>query len=116
MAAFDSVRTLLNIRRKRERPLARSKPTVGARLAMGSYRIIVQAGLSDELWRFLVEAGFREVTYRPDRRRYRDVPPSRVTSLYNAPPEDWKVLLLRALKEASRRPLVRVGARSVRVA
>ena len=115
MGAFDSIRTLLNIRRKRERPIARSKPTVGARIAMGNFRIIVQAGLSDELWDFLVAAGFREVAYRPDRRRYRDVPPSRVMSLYYAPPEEWKGLLITALKEASKRPLVRVGARSVRV-
>ena len=114
MRLLDSIRNLLNIRRRRTPPRALGKPARGAKIAMDDFRIVVQAGLSDELWLFLVHAGFREVVYRPDRRRYRDVPPSMVTELYCAPPEQWQALLMAALKEAAKRPRVRVGARSVR--
>jgi len=115
MGAFDDIRTLLKIRQKRTRPRAGFRPRVGATIFMDDFRIVVQAGLSEALWNWLVQAGFREVTYSPDRRLYRDVPPSLVTRLYGAPAEEWEELLMLALREASKRPRVRVGARSVRV-
>ena len=114
MRLLDAIRTLLKIRRRRTAPRASAKPALGAKIAMEDFRIVVQAGLSDELWIFLVQAGFREVVHRPDRRRYRDLPPSMITELYQAPPEEWQALLLAALKEAVKRPRVRVGPRSVR--
>ena len=113
MRLIDAIRTLLNIRRRRTPPRAWVKPARGAKIAMEDFRIVVQAGLSDELWSFLVQAGFREVVHRPDRRRYRDLPPSIVTELYHAPPEEWQALLLAALEQAAKRPRVRVGTRSV---
>jgi hypothetical protein len=48
----------------------------------------IQAGFSDELWRWLLEQGWREVTHRPDRRHYRAVPASCVTELIDAPAEE----------------------------
>jgi len=114
MRLLDAIRTLLKIRRRRTAPRASAKPALGAKIAMEDFRIVVQAGLSDELWIFLVQAGFREVIHRPDCRRYRDVPPSMVTELCQAPPEEWQALLLAALKEAVKRPRVRVGPRSAR--
>jgi hypothetical protein len=39
-----------------------------------SVRLTVQAGPSDDLWIWLLDAGWRVVTHRPDRRRYRDIP------------------------------------------
>lgn len=111
MGAIDALRTLLNIRQRRGLPRAGLKPRVGAKIVLDDIRIIVQAGLSDALWSFLVDAGFREVTYRPDRRHYRDVPPSLVTNLYQAPSSEWQSLLIEALKEASKRPRVRLDAR-----
>lgn len=113
MRLFDAIRSLFNIRRRRKTPRASVKPALGAKIAMEDFRIVVQAGLSDELWNFLVEAGFREVVHRPDRRRYRDLPPSMITELYHAPPEEWQALLMAAMKEAAKRPRIRVGTRSV---
>jgi hypothetical protein len=109
MSVVDKVRTLLKIRQKRERPPSGIRPTIGAKIVMGSVRMTVEAGMTDELWHFLLQAGFREVTFRPDRRRYRDVPHSRVAELYKAPPGQWRTMLMAALKEAAERPQVRAG-------
>jgi hypothetical protein len=116
MGAFDGLRSVLKIRQLRRRPRVGFKPRVGAKIVMDDFRIIVQAGLSDALWGWLVEVGFREVTYRQDRRGYRDVPPSLVTELYEAPPQQWRALLTVALEEASKRPRVRLGMRTLRAA
>ena len=113
MRLLDAFRNLFGIRRRRTPPRASVKPALGAKIAMEDFRIVVQAGLSDELWSFLVQAGFREVVHRPERRRYRNLPPSIVSELYDAPPEEWQALLMAALKEAAKRPRVRVGTRSV---
>lgn len=114
MGALDGFRKLLRIRQVRKRPRAGFKPKAGARIFMDDFRIVVQAGLSDELWNWLLKVGFREATYKLDRRHYRDLPPSLVTHLYQATPEEWKALLTVALEEASKRPRVRVGNRCVR--
>ena len=115
MGAYDAFRTMLNIRQQRKRPRGWLKPAAGARIVLDDFRIVVQDGLSDALWNFLLQGGFREVTYRPDRRGYRDVPTSLVTKLFNASPDEWQTLLMSALHEASKRPRVRWGSRSVRV-
>jgi hypothetical protein len=111
MGAYDAFRTMLNIRQRRKRPRAGARPAAGAKIAMEGFKITVLPGLSDELWEFLVHAGFREMTFRPDRRRYRSVSSSRVAELYKASHEHWRGLLVTALKEASNRPLVRAGTR-----
>ncbi len=113
MRLFDAFRTLFNIRRRRKAPRALRKPALGAKIALEDFPIVVQAGLSDELWVFLTQAGFRELVHRPDRRRYRDLPPSIIVELYHAPSEEWQALLMAAMKEAAKRPRVRVGTRSV---
>ena len=112
MGAYDAFRTILNIRQTRRRPRAGFKPKVGAKIVMDDFRITVQAGLSDGLWNFLVQAGFRENIFRSDRRHYREVPPSLVGDLYNAPREEWQALLIGALQEASKRPRMRLRTRS----
>ena len=115
MGAYDAFRTKLNIRQQRKRPRGWLKPAPGARIVLEDFRIVVQPGLSDALWNFLAQGGFREVAYRPDRRGYRDVPPALVANLYNASPDDWQALLIAALQEASRRPRIRFLTRSARV-
>jgi len=72
--------------------------------------MVVQAGLTPELWEWLQDRGFREITHRPDRRRYRDVPPALVATLCDAPRAQWTPLLKRAVEEAAKRPPVKVGA------
>ncbi len=75
----DRVRTLLKIRVVRDVPSVGSKPAIGARIFRGDVRMTVQAGMTDGLWRWLVKEGWREITFRPDRRRYRDIPAAYVT-------------------------------------
>lgn len=105
------VRTLFRIRRKRSLPAAGAKPGVGARIACGEYRIIVQAGMTDSLWKWLAQQGWREVTYRPDRRRYLDIPHAFVTELIDAGPDEYAPVLEAAKAEATYRPRIR-GRRS----
>jgi hypothetical protein len=115
MGALDGFRNLFNIRTERKRPPPGPKPKMGARIYLHDVRMAVQAGLSDELWDWLQELGFREITFSPDRRRYRDLPRSIVAQMYDAPREEWRPLLKQAIRESAYRPRVKVPARPVRV-
>ena len=114
MGAFDGFRTLFNIRQERSRPPPGPKPRMGAKIYLHDVRMVVQAGMSDELWDWLTELGFREVTFSPDRRRYRDLPRSLVSRIYDAPREDWRALLKVAIQEASKRPQIKTASRPLR--
>ena len=115
MGAFDGFRTLFNIRQERKRPPAGPKPKMGSKVYLHDVRMVVEPGLSDELWEWLTELGFREVTFSPDRRHYRDLPRSLVSRMYDAPREEWRPLLKVAIQEASKRPPLKVATRAVRV-
>ena len=114
MGAFDGFRTLFNIRQERVRPPPGPKPRMGAKVYLHDVRMVVQSGLSDELWSWLTELGFREITFNPDRRRYRDLPRSLVARLYDAPSEEWRPLLKVAIQEATKRPPVKPATRPLR--
>jgi hypothetical protein len=103
MGALDGFRNLFNIRKDRRRPPPGAKPRLGAKIYLHDVRMSVQSGLSDELWKWLQELGFREITFSPDRRRYRDLPPSLVARLYDSKPDDWRPLLKQAIREAKYR-------------
>lgn len=100
----DRVRTLLRIRVSRDFPPAGARPTLGARLTCDDVRMSVQSGMSDGLWRWLANNGWREVTFRADRRRYRDIPAAYVTQLIDAAPDDRARVLRNAISNASFRP------------
>ncbi len=94
------------MRRQKDRSLPRrgGKPAIGSLVICGDLRMTVQAGLSDELWQWLLDQGWRELTYRPDRRHYREVPSSWVTRLIDAMPETRPMVLVAATAKATRRP------------
>ncbi len=100
----DRVRTLLRIRVSRDLPPIGTRPALGARLTCDDVRMSVQAGMSESLWRWLASNGWREVTFRPDRRRYRDIPAALVTQLIDAAPEERARVLRAAIANASYRP------------
>jgi hypothetical protein len=108
----DRVRSLAGDRLPRRLPRRSAKPPIGARIAQVEYgvRLTVQAGLSDELWIWLLDRGWRVVTHRPDRRFYRDIPSSRVTRLIDCDPAFREKLLVEAIWNAESRPTV--GSRS----
>lgn len=98
----DQIRNLLGIRRERAVPRRTVRPALGARIARDDVRMVVQAGLTPELWSWLMEQGFREIRFRPDRRVYRDVPSSLVTALIDAAPDRRPKALDAALHAARR--------------
>ena len=69
--------------------------------------MIVPAGMSDELWQWLLDQGWREETYRPDRRIYRQVPVSCATRLIDATQDDRLSLLEDAMARAEVRACYR---------
>jgi hypothetical protein len=64
--------------------------------------MVVQAGIDRELWSWLQDQGWREVTVRPDRRIYREVPSSWMTLLIDSPPEQREAVLKAAVADARR--------------
>ena len=99
------------LRRPKERALARrgAKPAIGAQIIREDLRMAVQAGMSDQLWLWLLEQGWRESNFHPDRRRYRDIPAAWVLRLTDAPPEHYARVLEKASEKAVVRPLLRAG-------
>jgi len=97
-------RGLLGLRKERVLPRRSAKPGIGATIVCGDLRMTVQAGLGDELWHWLLEEGWRELTYRPDRRHYREIPSSWVTRLIDALPETRTMVMDAAVTRASMRP------------
>lgn len=114
MGVFDEFRTLFNIRRERKQLPPGPKPKLGAKVSLHDVRMTIQSGLSDELWQWLQELGFREIAFSPDRRRYRDLSPSSVARLYDAPKEEWKPLLTQAIRNASARAAATAELRTTR--
>jgi len=52
----DRVRGLQRSRTERALPRRGPKPAIGAHIVLGDLRMTVQAGLSDELWHWLLDA------------------------------------------------------------
>ena len=104
----NRARSLMGEQRPRRLPPRGAKPGIGAHIVhVGiGVRLTVQAGLSDELWLWLLKQGWRVVTHRPDRRRYRDIPASWVTRLIDCDPKSRKGLLAQAISNAEARPTV----------
>jgi len=98
-------------RRKREelRRLAH-KPHIGATIFCADLRMSVQAGMSNDLWRWLVGRGWRALDDSVQRHRLRALPASTVTTLFDASPERWETLLAAAMKQAIRKPTIETAA------
>jgi hypothetical protein len=106
----NQVRGLLNIRKARATPRRSNKPAIGAYIIREDVRLTMQAGMSDQLWSWLLEQGWREATYQPDRRRYRDIPSAWVTRLIDASPDVYVRVLDAAMDKAVHRPSLRATA------
>ena len=101
----DQVRTLLKIRCERELPSGGSKPPFGAKLVCGDIRMTVRSGMTDQLWHWLLDQGWREVAVRPDRRRYKDIPTTFVTRLIDAVTDEERARVMDfAIANAQYRP------------
>jgi hypothetical protein len=96
----DRLRTLLNIRKPRKEQRRGPRPSVGSRIYWDDVRMTVQAGMTIELWGWLQTQGWREVLYKGDRRRYRDVSTEMAMELIDAPPERRGEVLAQAIENA----------------
>jgi hypothetical protein len=92
--------------------VARSVPRRGRKPRIGAYvvhveeglRLVAQAGMSDELWQWLMDQGWRVPSYHPDRRAYRDIPVSFVTRLIDADPRHREQVMFEAIMSAQQKP------------
>ena len=101
----DQFRTLLKIRCERGIPREGRKPPFGAKLVCGDIRMTVRSGMSDQLWRWLLDQGWREVAVRPDRRRYKEIPTTFVLRLIDAVANEERALVMEfAIANAQYRP------------
>jgi len=101
---LHSLRRALRIQRARAVPPRGPKPRVGRRAVFGDVRITIQPGLSDDLWEWLLDQGWREWSYRPDRRRYREISSSWVTRLIDCDPAKRAEVLKDGVANARHRP------------
>lgn len=101
----DQVRTLFKIRCEREVPSESAKPGYGAKIFCGDVRMTVRSGMTDALWRWLLDQGWREVVVRLDRRRYKDIPTAYVTRLIDSVANEERARVLSAaIANAEYRP------------
>lgn len=111
---FTPSRGELERRKRAELRRIRIKPRIGATIYCADLRMIVQPGMSDPLWRWLAERGWRELDDLTSRHRLRALPASAVTALFDGAPEQWEHLLAEAIKQAVYKPTIQ-GA-TVRIA
>jgi hypothetical protein len=78
------------------------KPRMGATLCSAGLRMTVQAGLTDEMWQWLMALGWRELRAGENRLHYRALSTSLVNRLYDVAPDDRQKILLLAIREATR--------------
>jgi hypothetical protein len=99
-ALRDKLRTLLNIRKPRTVHRRGPKPSVGARIFCEDVRMTVHAGMTVDLWIWLQAQGWREVIFKGDRRRYRDISTDWAMQLIDAPVERRQEVLAQAVENA----------------
>jgi hypothetical protein len=100
------LRSLLGEQVPRRLPRRCSKPRIGTYVVhvQEGMRLVVQAGLSDELWQWLMDQGWRVPSVHPDRRAYRDIPVSFVTKLIDSDPAHRQQVMFEAIMSAQRKP------------
>src|SRR5215467_7537167 len=96
----DRLRTLLNIRKPRKSQRRGPRPSIGARIYCDDVRMTVQAGMTVELWNWLQAIGWREVLFKGDRRKYRDISTDWAMQLIDCPVERREEVLVQAIENA----------------
>lgn len=92
---------LLGRKKEQQRRRVASKPAIGATLCCAGLRMAVQAGLSDDLWHWLVKLGWRELQPRENRLHFKPLPTTLVTRLFDCQEEDRERILLAAIRQAA---------------
>ena len=85
-------------------------PGRGVKLINRDYRMVLHIPVKDEMWEWLLDKGWRESSFRPDRRRYRDVPMQATVEFLMSPRKDRRKAYVRALEAANRLSHVEAAA------
>ena len=102
------VSELLGRKKEQQRRREASKPAIGATLCCAGLRMTVQAGLSEDLWQWLVKLGWRELQPRENRLHFKPLPTSLVTRLFDCLADDRERILLAAIRQAASGSTTRV--------
>ncbi len=96
--------------KKRQHLRAReaSRPAIGATLCCAGLRMSVQAGMSEDLWRWLVKLGWRELQTRENRLHFKPLPTALITRLFDCSPDERERVLLTAIRQAAQGSSTRV--------
>ena len=94
---INGVRRALQIQKPRSTPGIGHIPRLGARIHLGSTRMRVSINPSEELWIWLVQAGWRECRYPKDRRIYIDLPDKTIKKLAKVSGVEREALYTRIL-------------------
>jgi hypothetical protein len=89
-----------------------NKPAIGATICCSGMRMSVQAGLSDDLWHWLVSLGWRELAPGENRLQLKPLPTTLVTKLFDAQPTEWERVLMNAIRQITRRPSAKTAERA----
>lgn len=89
-----------------------SKPAIGATIRCSGMRMSVQAGLSDDLWHWLVSQGWRELAPGENRLQLKPLPTTLVTKLFDAQPAERERVLMNAIRQITRRPSTKTVERA----
>ena len=81
-----------------------NKPAIGATICCSGMRMSVQAGLSDDLWHWLVGLGWRELAPGENRLQLKPLATTLVTKLFDAQAADRERVLTNAIRQLTRRP------------
>lgn len=88
-----------------------SKPAIGATICCSGMRMSVQAGLSDDLWHWLVSLGWRELAPGANRLQLKPLATTLVTRLFDAQPSERERILMNGIRQITRRPMTRAAER-----
>lgn len=89
-----------------------SKPAIGATICCSGMRMSVQAGLSDDLWHWLVSLGWRELAPGANRLELKPLPTALVTRLFDAQPAERERVLMNAIRQITRRSSAKPAERA----
>jgi len=81
---------------------ATHKPAIGATICCAGLRMSVQAGLSDDLWQWLVSLGWRELATGENRLQLKPLATTQVTRLFDAQPVERERVLTNAIRQVTR--------------
>ena len=99
---------LLGRKKEQQRRREAAKPAIGATLCCAGLRMTVQAGLSEDLWQWLVKLGWRELQPRENRLHFKPLPTTLVTRLFDCQDDERERILLAAIRQAANGSSTRV--------